>query len=548
MKSIRTKILVLILGCVVISTATIVFVNVLNAGKRLDEDSFRILQLECSERQQLINEVLLSVEQGVNTIYEYAVSIMPEGDQVWENEELRDEYLEKVKEVALIAAENTEGAVAVYYRFAPELVKDNALGTFMVKDDEGIFMPHEITDLSMYDKDDIEHVGWYYIPLSKGKPTWTEPYVNKNVDIYMISYVIPVYRDGKTIGVVGMDIEMPLIHEKVDSVKVYDTGYAFLMNHSGEIINHDDCPHGTIKEEVAGDMDKVKKQVLLSAENSEVVPYKWAGEDKYLVAQQLVNGMYFTVCVPAREIDAPRVDMIRYSVLSVVIILAFFLLLTALFTSALVRPLKKLTANAERVAASDFDVDFSCKSKDEIGVLTDSIHKMVDSLKENLDQINNMAYYDALTGLKSNAAYSKIIDELDKQIKGSRAEFSIYVMDMNNLKKMNDTYGHKMGDTMLCDAADIMRKVWDEDSIYRVGGDEFAVILQNSVASQYQDDIKTFDGEVDKFNKANDKYDIEIQIAIGMAVYNKGRDDNFNDVFRRADNFMYEDKARKKHL
>lgn len=107
MKSIRTKILVLILGCVVISTATIVFVNVLNAGKRLDEDSFRILQLECSERQQLINEVLLSVEQGVNTIYEYAVSIMPEGDQVWENEELRDEYLEKVKEVALIAAENT---------------------------------------------------------------------------------------------------------------------------------------------------------------------------------------------------------------------------------------------------------------------------------------------------------------------------------------------------------------------------------------------------------------------------------------------------------
>lgn len=546
MKSIRTKLLILTLSCVMISTAVAVSISILNSSKRLREDAFTTLELMCTEKKNSLEEMLRDVEQGVTAIYEYAIHFMPKEDDLWENYELRNEYIEMVEDVALIVAENTDGAVAVYFRVAPELVDGRSIGSFMAKNEEGVFRDKQLTDILAYERDDVEHVGWYYIPMDNGGPTWVEPYINKNIDIPMISYVIPIYVDGVAIGVVGIDIDMELLYSSVDEVKVYETGYAFLMNQEGEIINHTDCPHGVIKEEVEGDMARLKEKIHESQSQDAVVAYKWNGEDKYLMSEKLSNGMYFTVCVPKAEIEAPRRDMVKYSIVSMWIVLGVFLLLTIQLTRTLVKPLKELTATAERIAQSDLDVQVNCRSQDEVGALSNSIQKMADSLKTHINQINNMAYWDSLTGLKSNASYNQMADKLDKEIKSGRAEFSLYIMDMNNLKQMNDTYGHKKGDEMLIDAANIMREVWQEDSIYRIGGDEFAVVLDNSVASQYEDHIKIFDKAIERFNQSNDKYDIELQIAIGLAVYNKGRDESFVDVFRRADNQMYEDKHKKK--
>ena len=546
MKSIRTKLLILILSCVMISTAVAVSISILNSSKRLRQDAFITLELMCTEWKNALEEMLRDVEQGVTAIYEYAINFMPKEDDLWENYELRNEYIEMVEDVALIVAENTDGAVAVYFRVAPELVDGRSIGSFMAKNEEGVFRDKQLTDILAYERDDVEHVGWYYIPMDNGGPTWVEPYINKNIDIPMISYVIPVYVDGVAIGVVGIDIDMELLYSSVDEVKVYETGYAFLMNQEGEIINHTDCPHGVIKEEVEGDMARLKEKIHESQSQDAVVAYKWNGEDKYLMSEKLSNGMYFTVCVPKAEIEAPRRDMVKYSIVSMWIVLGVFLLLTIQLTRTMVKPLKELTATAERMAQSDLDVEVKCNTKDEVGALASSIQKMANNLKTHINQINNMAYWDSLTGLKSNASYNQMADKLDKEIKSGRAEFSLYIMDMNNLKQMNDTYGHKKGDEMLIDAANIMREVWQEDSIYRIGGDEFAVVLDNSVASQYEDHIKIFDKAIERFNQSNDKYDIELQIAIGLAVYNKGRDESFVDVFRRADNQMYEDKHKKK--
>lgn len=546
MKSIRTKLLILTLSCVMISTAVAVSISILNSSKRLRKDAFTTLELMCTEKKNALEETLRDVEQGVTAIYEYAIHFMPKEDDLWENYELRNEYIEMVEDVALIVAENTDGAVAVYFRVAPELVNGRSIGSFMAKNEEGVFRDKQLTDILAYERDDVEHVGWYYIPMDNGGPTWVEPYINKNIGIPMISYVIPVYVDGVAIGVVGIDIDMELLYSSVDEVKVYETGYAFLMNQEGEIINHTDCPHGVIKEEVEGDMARLKEKIHESQSQDAVVAYKWNGEDKYLMSEKLSNGMYFTVCVPKAEIEAPRKDVVKYSIVSMWIVLGVFLLLTIQLTRTLVKPLKELTATAERMAQSDLDVEVKCNTKDEVGALASSIQKMANNLKTHINQINNMAYWDSLTGLKSNASYNQMADKLDKEIKSGRAEFSLYIMDMNNLKQMNDTYGHKKGDEMLIDAANIMREVWQEDSIYRIGGDEFAVVLDNSVASQYEDHIKIFDKAIDRFNQSNDKYDIELQIAIGLAVYNKGRDESFVDVFRRADNQMYEDKHKKK--
>ena len=73
------------------------------------------------------------------------------------------------------------------------------------------------------DRDDTEHVGWYYIPVKNGKATWMDPYLNSNVNVYMISYVVPIMIDNEAIGVVGMDIDFnPVSYTHLDVYKRQD--------------------------------------------------------------------------------------------------------------------------------------------------------------------------------------------------------------------------------------------------------------------------------------------------------------------------------------
>lgn len=61
------------------------------------------------------------------------------------------------------------------------------------------------------------------------KETWMEPYLNSNIGVYMISYVIPIEVDGESIGIIGMDIDFSEFTDTIDSLSIFDSGYGFLL-------------------------------------------------------------------------------------------------------------------------------------------------------------------------------------------------------------------------------------------------------------------------------------------------------------------------------
>ena len=98
---------------------------------------------------------------------------------------------------------------------------------------------------------------------------------------------------------------------------------------------------------------------------------------------------------------------------------------------------------------------------------------------KNLNAARNKADTDALTGLKNKHAYIDVEHQIDEIIYDKKpVEFAVIVCDVNGLKKINDTLGHSAGDTYLQSAADVLRKIFEHSPIFRVGGDEFAVIAQ----------------------------------------------------------------------
>ena len=125
-------------------------------------------------------------------------------------------------------------------------------------------------------------------------------------------------------------------------------------------------------------------------------------------------------------------------------------------------------------------------------------------------------------------------------------DFVIVVVDINDLKLVNDTYGHDYGDKLIQNGAAILKKVWRSDFIYRVGGDEFVILYSDVKAEWVEKKILLFEEAIEDYNRENACKELYLQMAIGAAVYDGKTDEEYADVFRRADSIMYEDKKEKK--
>ena len=147
---------------------------------------------------------------------------------------------------------------------------------------------------------------------------------------------------------------------------------------------------------------------------------------------------------------------------------------------------------------------------------------------------------DALTGVKNKHSYQETETRIDQQInEHTMAPFAIVMMDLNNLKLINDSAGHQAGDQYLCDACKIICDVFKHSPVFRIGGDEFVVIAQGK-------DYASLDDRMKAMREHNDEamHSGGIIIACGMAEY---EDDTCTaSVFERADQAMYEDKIRLK--
>ncbi|MBQ3434593.1 MAG: GGDEF domain-containing protein, partial [Selenomonadaceae bacterium] len=163
--------------------------------------------------------------------------------------------------------------------------------------------------------------------------------------------------------------------------------------------------------------------------------------------------------------------------------------------------------------------------------------------KIQAEVMHELAHKDALTGLKNKTAYTEKTAKLDKDIAAGRAEFCIIMIDINFLKRVNDTYGHEYGNIYLINAGKLACSVFGEENVYRIGGDEFVVVLKDNQLSLVSENVAKFRGMVDKF-KDNTKLEPweKVSAAVGVAYYNEGTDKAAEEVFKRADADMYQNK------
>ena len=173
-------------------------------------------------------------------------------------------------------------------------------------------------------------------------------------------------------------------------------------------------------------------------------------------------------------------------------------------------------------------------------------HKKVEKKQqEELSDAIHLAYTDPLTNIKNKHAYVETEYNMDQMIANKEIEeFAIVMFDLNGLKSVNDTKGHKDGDKYIVDAVQIIKKYFGEEELYRFGGDEFVSILMGDKYHAREKILKDFNSFIDDCMDTDKPI-----ISAGMSTFNKNTDNTFRAVFVRADKMMYDRKEKlKKHL
>ena len=176
-----------------------------------------------------------------------------------------------------------------------------------------------------------------------------------------------------------------------------------------------------------------------------------------------------------------------------------------------------------------------------LGVMANNyflMKKRHQKMDEDLTSAKSKVYMDPLTGVKSRNAFLENMSRLSaRQEAGELDRLAIVVCDINNLKVINDTYGHEAGDRYIFRTSRLICTVFKHSPVYRTGGDEFAVILgEEDYLRRYeimQEMNEEAENEAGMYGNA---------ISAGLAEYTPGMDRSVQDVFNRADALMYERK------
>lgn len=393
MKSIKTKITAAVLLCALISVAICGGVSMVNAATTSYESSKREMGLTCEEESNQIDGMLQRVAQSVETVYSVAVDNLKDPGKFKTSRDYVTAYTEDMEGILREAAANTQGAMTAYIRYNPEFTEPDS-GLFFTRDtSDSAFESITPTDFSMYDPSDAEHVGWYYIPVQNKQATWMDPYLNSNLNVYMISYVIPIYVDGESFGIIGMDIDFTEFVNVLDQATIFDSGYSMLTDEQGKIMYHKDMEVGSRLEEADSSLSEISSVLSQPDKEGTFLSYSFQGEKKELYYRTLANGMRFIMAAPSAELEGQAVRLAQLIIGVSVLALLISVLIGLIISLGITRPISQI--NQIVISTSEFNFVHNpaneklYKKKDETGVMAKSMHHMRANLRKMIENIKN---------------------------------------------------------------------------------------------------------------------------------------------------------------
>ncbi len=425
MKRISTKIILTIIACSVAIASIIGSVSILKCNDIVDKESNeKLLYLTESytkDMSYLIGDIESKVD-GLSTVVANTFSL----EQLKGNPRYFEEYDKQLAGIVRDYAEAANGAMSAYIFFNPELINKAYDIYFADTKGDRNFERQVMLAMDAYNPA-ADDMGWFYNTIIAKKGLWTDPFLYSALNIKMMTYTKPVYIDGIFVGIVGCDVNFDSLKNTVNGIKIYKTGYAFMLNDKYDYIVH---PTLTEKDNLRTLQGGAYKNMAESIDKkaTDVLLINFGGTVKRLGFSHLSNGYVLAITIPESEILAELNKTKRGLIYIVILCIVVSGVIAYLIGRLISKPIVCMSEIINKVANLDLTPDdkyrFLFKYKDETGIMFNAINQMKDALSKKVhtlslnarDTMQHAENLAAITGesVSSIEQISNAVDELAK--------------------------------------------------------------------------------------------------------------------------------------
>jgi diguanylate cyclase (GGDEF)-like protein len=441
-----------------------------------------------------------------------------------------------------LMAESSDTIYGYFILFNPALIGRTDGFWYRWSADENRYVGHNQAEINQAFFTPERRDAWFGKALETRQPVWREPFVSPLDGQRKIAYIIPVYVQDRLIGVVGITIRMEKLVEQIRDAKIFETGYAILFSDDGKLFYHPQQPEGA--DTTLEDFGLENYAAILKGRdsNDHLLSYTYQGEPKELAFITLANSMNLGVVAPEAELYANRTWAMERMAFLMVIFGILTSGLAIILANRIIIPLKAIDEAAKRIGNGDYDTLLVNSRDDEVGELAGNMNRTMVKMKDLVKKLEDQALEDKLTKVKNVTAYEQQEHEMNRHIAAKDLAFSVLMLDVNGLKGINDRFGHAMGNELLRQTVKHLCDQFKHSPVFRVGGDEFVVIVMNEDYEKRYEALKELETHCHKRDYSLPRPWEQLAFATGMSDYDPKNDTTFQEIFLRADAAMYKAK------
>lgn len=391
MKKISYKIMAAIIVCSIFLSVVIGGVSIIKSGAVIFNETCNSLYLTARSKANEYDVLLSRVEMSVEGL-KSAAGANFDFNQFKTDSQFMQKYQANQESMVLEFAKNTPGVMSAYLYLDPSIVGGvygawyvNKNGSYEKKTGEDFATAEDFIP-------NTEKSEWFYEPIKAGKGAWSKVYMDTDINVEMISYTTPIYKDGKAIGMIGMDIDFKVFKNPISQMKILDSGFVFLLDKDYNFSIHEKY---TSKDNLAtvekGSLKFIMDKIIKN--DSKYIEYKNGGEERVLSYATQKNGDILVVSVPKKDILKEVHKLNGFLIVISAIGVAIAAIIAVLLGNSISRPIRRVTNLINKTAKLDLVNDKSYdklfNNKDETGDMARAMGEMRSSLRHMAEAMVN---------------------------------------------------------------------------------------------------------------------------------------------------------------
>jgi diguanylate cyclase (GGDEF)-like protein len=555
-KSIRSRIILSIALTSVIASLLVGFLSIKFSTATINDEANQKLSYMAKSYADFLNGHFSEVSKIVD-ILEYDVATNIDKSKIHDDKYI-EELIKHIEPTVKSQAQNSSQGKTAYVYFNPKLTGKVHDIYYADQDGDGNVAKQSVVPMEYYNGNfnSTDDKSWWFTPISTHRDYWSKPY-NWKMDngkvVEFMSYTRAVYMDNELLCVVGSDFTYENIREKIDSIKIYKSGFAFLLNSNYDTI----FPPLYKGYEDITDINKEQFKQIIGAskkDDASIIEYKsFDGSKKVASLAKMSNGWIIGMTADEKEILSGMISLrkLLYLLIGILSILSIFLSLR--LGNMISKPIIAISSIVKNIGDSNYRVNIPgeyLQRKDEIGTLSVSIKTMSEKITDNIEEINHQNHilkYDTLTNAANKDYFRQLIDTHIKARAQNMHNSAMMIINIDNFRVINETMSYDIGNMLLCEISKrLFSNISKSDLLSRTDGDEFTIFFNKM--EDFNDISHSVDMIFSLFNNPFNVNSEEIFVSISAGISLYPVDGGYHDeLFKNASSAVNHVKLNKKN-